>query len=33
VESLAFESGETAYLTRWDGASVIIAAVAEGLRT
>lgn len=30
VESLAFESGETAYLTRWDGKSVVIAAVAEG---
>ena len=30
VEALAFESGETAYLTRWDGRAVVITAVAEG---
>ena len=30
VESLAAGSGETAYLTRWDGGSVVISAVAEG---
>jgi DNA-binding IclR family transcriptional regulator len=30
LQSLASESGDTAYLTRWDGASVVIAAVAEG---
>lgn len=30
VEALAVESGDTAYLTRWDGGSVVIVAVAEG---
>lgn len=30
VDALASESGETAYLTRWDRGSVVIAAVAEG---
>ncbi len=30
IETLAADSGETAYLTTWNGGSVVIQAVAEG---